>query len=78
MRYVRAATTSPQDRSGRLTVDLITRDDNIRWLFHADIGTSQVDALAALLAESMTIPDAEREELRQRGRTPIEAGRAAD
>ncbi|MFE5522053.1 hypothetical protein ACFQ9Q_30675 [Streptomyces virginiae] len=78
VRYVRAATTTPQDRSGRLTVDLITRDDNIRWLFHADIGTSQVDALAALLAESMTIPDAEREELRQRGRTPIEAGRAAD
>lgn len=78
VRYVRAATTTPQDRNGRLTVDLITRDDNIRWLFHADIGTTQVDALAALLAESMTIPDAEREELRQRSRTPVEAGRAAD
>ncbi|MCX4960564.1 hypothetical protein [Streptomyces virginiae] len=78
VRYVRAATTTPQDRSGRLAVDLITRDDNIRWLFHADIGTTQVDALAALLAESMTIPDAEREELRRRRHTPIEAGRAAD
>ncbi|MEY2228197.1 hypothetical protein [Streptomyces sp. BF23-19] len=78
VRYVRAATTTPQDRSGRLAVDLITRDDNIRWLFHADIGTTQVDALAALLAESMTIPDAEREELRRRSHTPIEAGRAAD
>ncbi|WP_406087399.1 hypothetical protein [Streptomyces virginiae] len=78
VRYVRAATTTPQDRSGRLAVDLITRDDNIRWLFHADIGTTQVDALAALLAESMTIPDAEREELRRRRHTPIEAGRVAD
>lgn len=72
VRYVRAATT--QDRNARLAIDLITRDENIRWLFHADIDTVQVDALAAALAESMTIPDAERDELRRRPHTPIEAG----
>ncbi|MGW3411819.1 hypothetical protein [Streptomyces sp. NPDC000888] len=72
VRYVRAATA--QDRSGRLAIDLITRDENNRWLFHADIGNSQVDALAAVLAESMTIPDLERDELQRRRHAPIEAG----
>ncbi|GAA3247734.1 hypothetical protein ACFO1B_38875 [Dactylosporangium siamense] len=64
VRYVRAATT--QDKNGRLAIDLITRDENIRWLFPADIDGTQVDALAAVLAESMTIPDAERDELQRR------------
>ncbi|MGW1744949.1 hypothetical protein ACWCRD_04880 [Streptomyces sp. NPDC002092] len=72
VRYVRAATS--QDRSARLAIDLITRDENIRWLFHADIANTQVDALAAVLAESMTIPDAEREELQRRRYASIEAG----
>ena len=51
VRYVRA--TSSPDKGGRLAIDLITRDDNIRWPFHADIDSTQVDALAAVLAESM-------------------------
>jgi hypothetical protein len=72
VRYVRAATT--QDGSGRLALDLITRDENIRWLFHADIDSTQVDALAGVLAESMTIPDAERDELQRRRYTPVAAG----
>lgn len=72
VRYVRAATT--QDRSGRLAIDLITRDENIRWLFHTDIDNTQVDALASVLAESMTIPDVERDELQRRRYAPIEAG----
>ncbi|WP_231905575.1 hypothetical protein [Streptomyces davaonensis] len=72
VRYVRAA-TSPE-RGGRLAIDLITRDENTRWLFHADIDNTHVDALAAVLAESMTIPDAEREDLRRRRYTAIEAG----
>ncbi|MEU6070103.1 hypothetical protein ABZ864_38140 [Streptomyces sp. NPDC047082] len=76
VRYVRAATT--QDRSGRLAIDLITRDENIRWLFHADIGNTQVDALAAVLAESMTIPDLERDELQRRRYAPIEAGKKGE
>ena len=70
MRYVRAATT--QDKNGRLAIDLITRDENIRWLFPADIDNAQVDALAAVLAESMTIPDAERAVLLSHRRTAIE------
>ena len=50
----------------RLAIDLITRDENIRWLFHADTVGTQVDALAGVLAESMAIPDAERDALQQR------------
>lgn len=71
VRYVRAATNG----SGRPAIDLITRDENIRWLFHNDIDDIQVDALAAVLAESMSIPDAERDELQRRRYTPIEAGK---
>jgi hypothetical protein len=76
VRYVRVAT--PQDESGRLAIDLITRDENIRWLFHADIDNTQVDALAAVLAESMTIPDVERDELQRRRYAPIEAGKKGE
>ncbi|MFG2335232.1 hypothetical protein [Streptomyces yangpuensis] len=72
VRYVRAATG--QDRSGRLAIDLITRDENIRWLFHADVGAPHVDALAAVLAESMTIPDAEREAFHRRRHASLDAG----
>jgi hypothetical protein len=72
VRYVRATTT--HDRSARLAIDLITRDENIRWLFHTDIDNLRVGALAAVLAESMTIPDGEREELQRRRYAPIEAG----
>ncbi|MFJ4842824.1 hypothetical protein [Streptomyces sp. NPDC088746] len=71
VRYVRAAAT--QDKSTRLTVDLITRDENIRWLFHADTDSARVDELAAVLAESMAIPDSERDALQQRRPTAIEA-----
>jgi hypothetical protein len=73
VRYVRAAITP--DTHARMTIDLITRDENIRWLFHSDIDNTQVDALAAVLAESMTIPDIERDELQRRRRAPIEAGK---
>jgi hypothetical protein len=76
VRYVRVATA--QDKGARPTIDLITRDENIRWLFPTDIGTAQVDALAAVLAESMTIPDVERDELQRRRYTPIEAGKKSE
>ncbi|MFD9226458.1 hypothetical protein [Streptomyces anulatus] len=72
VRYVRAATA--QDKNARLAIDLITRDENIRWLFHADIDHTHVDALAAVLAESMTIPDTERDELQRRPHSSVEAG----
>jgi hypothetical protein len=76
VRYVRATTTP--DQSSRLALDLITRDENIRWLFHPDIDNTQVDALAAVLAESMTIPDAERDELQRRRYASIEAGEKSE
>lgn len=73
VRYVRAATS--QDNRSRSAIDLITRDENIRWHFQADIDNTQVYALAAVLAESMAIPDVEREELQRRSHTAIGAGR---
>jgi hypothetical protein len=76
MRYVRSSTT--QDESVRAVIDIITRDKNIHWTFHADTDNTQVDALAAVLAESMTIPGAEREELQGRRYTPIEAGKKSE
>ncbi|MFD7864391.1 hypothetical protein [Streptomyces sp. NPDC059783] len=76
VRYVRAA--AAPDKSSRSAIDLITRDENIRWLFHAGVEAFQVKALAAVLAESMTIPDVERDAL-QRGRhIPIEEGGSGD
>ncbi|WP_432107468.1 hypothetical protein [Streptomyces sp. AA1529] len=76
VRYVRATTT--QDGSARLAIDLITRDENIPWLFHTDIDNAQVDALAAVLAESMTVPASERDELQRRRYAPIEAGKKSE
>jgi hypothetical protein len=76
VRYVRAATT--QERNARLAIDLITRDENIRWLFHADTGNTQVDALAAVLAESMTIPDVEPHALQRRRYAPVEAAKKGE
>jgi hypothetical protein len=73
VRYVRAA--SAQIGGDRSAIDLITRDESIRWLFRAEIDSAHVDALAAVLAESMAIPEIEREELQRRHRTPIDAGR---
>ncbi|WP_415961563.1 hypothetical protein [Streptomyces sp. 021-4] len=76
VRNVRAATT--QDRGGRLANGLITRDENIRWLFRADLDNAQVDALAAVLAESTTLPDVERDELQGRNCAPTEADRKGE
>ncbi|WP_007024068.1 hypothetical protein [Saccharomonospora iraqiensis] len=72
VRYVRAGTA--QDSGGRSAIDVITSEENIRWVFHPDIDNTHVDALAAVLAESMTIPDVEREKLQQRRYAPLEAG----
>jgi hypothetical protein len=72
VRYVRVRTG--QEASVRSTVDLITPDENISWRFSADIDDAHVDALAAVLAESMTIPDVERDEFARRGRALIAAG----
>lgn len=72
VRYVRVATS--QEKGTRSAIDLITRDENIRWHFPAEVDNAQVETLAAVLAESMTIPDAEREELLRRNRVAIRTG----
>ncbi|TDC85134.1 hypothetical protein [Actinomadura sp. 7K507] len=75
VRYVRAPA---QDGSGRSAIDIITPEENIRLIFQADIDNAQVDALAAVLAESMIIPDAERDELQQRRQAALEAGKKGE
>lgn len=71
VRYVRAAM---QDGNGRSAIDIITPVENIRLIFQADMENTRVDALAAVLAESMTIPDADRDELQRRRWAALEAG----
>jgi hypothetical protein len=75
VRYVRAPS---QDGNGRTAIDIITPDENIRLIFNADVDNPQVEALAAVLAESMTIPDAERDELQRRRYIAIEAGNSGE
>jgi hypothetical protein len=76
VRYVRAGFS--QDRGARVAIDLITRDESIRWLFQADIDSTHVGVLAAVLAESMTIPDIERDALLRRRHVSIEAGKESE
>ncbi|WP_086150755.1 hypothetical protein [Cellulosimicrobium sp. KWT-B] len=61
VRYVRSR--GPQRDGGRSTVELTTRDVDFRWAFHEDSEQGGVDSFAGLLAASMTLPEAEREEL---------------
>ncbi|GAA1657360.1 hypothetical protein [Actinoplanes couchii] len=68
VRYVR--------RTGTGTIDVITRDENLRWTFDTDVDQAQVDALAAELAASMTLPETEREQLAGRRALPASAGAA--
>ncbi|WP_328720739.1 hypothetical protein OHT52_15510 [Streptomyces sp. NBC_00247] len=72
VRYVRAPAT--RDGNGRSAIDLITPEDNIRWVFDSDIDNADVAALAAVLAESMNIPDDERVQLQRRCHASLEAG----
>ena len=71
VRYVRVRTG--QEGSERSTIDLITPDENISWRFPVDTDDAHVDALAAVLAESMAIPDVERAEFARRGGALITA-----
>ena len=71
VRYVRVRTG--QEGNARSTIDLITSDENISWRFAADTDDAHVDALAAVLAESMAIPEAERDALARRGQGLIGA-----
>ncbi|RAJ46344.1 hypothetical protein K353_00722 [Kitasatospora sp. SolWspMP-SS2h] len=71
VRYVRSAPA--RDGDARPVIDLITRDESIRWVFRPDGDGTRVDALAAVLAESMAIPEAEREALLRRPRAALAA-----
>lgn len=64
VRYVRSTQIPGDTKASR--VDLITREGNHEWRFGPDVETDDVDALAAILAESMTLPELEREDLRRR------------
>ncbi|AXI78782.1 hypothetical protein [Peterkaempfera bronchialis] len=72
VRYVRAP--AARDGSGRSVIDLITSEDNIRWHFDSDTDNTHVAALAAVLAESMNIPDDEQAQLRRPRHASPEAG----
>lgn len=69
VRYVRAR--NHRGEGVRSTIDLITRDADLRWAFHADTDTSMVDEFAAVLAESMAIPDSERAALTEMRRALV-------
>ncbi|WP_235031959.1 hypothetical protein [Actinacidiphila yanglinensis] len=72
VRYVRAP--AARDGNGRSVIDLITSEDNLRWLFDSDIDSTHVSALAAVLAESMNIPDEERAQLQRPKLALLETG----
>lgn len=63
VRYVRARTS--RSMNGRAELDITTREVDLRWGFHAGTDIEQIDALAAVLAEAMNIPQAERDVLLQ-------------
>ncbi|WP_315094076.1 hypothetical protein [uncultured Cellulomonas sp.] len=61
VRYVRARTAKGE--GGRSEVDLVARDVDLRWAFHPDTDDVQILAFAAVLAESMRLPESERDAL---------------
>ena len=63
IRYVRFRDGDP---SGRAEIDVITKDDNLTWRFgKGSASNPSVRELAALLADRMDIPAAERIALRE-------------
>lgn len=65
VRYVRRAAGDGQ-RASR--IDVITRDRNIDWYFEPEVDRHSVDGLAGIVAESMDLPESERDELLLRAR----------
>ena len=62
VRYVRLI---PGDGACESRVDVITRDQNLDWYFAPEVDAQAVQSLAALLAESMVLPEHERDDLRR-------------
>lgn len=63
VRYIRARTS--RSINGRAELDITTREVDLRWGFRTDTDIEQIDALAAVLAEAMSIPQSERDALLQ-------------
>lgn len=76
VRYVRARAARGTD--GRTELDVTTKALDLRWGFHADTSGRDIDALAGLLAQSMSLPEAEREALVTPSRGLIEAADTTD
>lgn len=72
VRYVRARTS--RSVNGRAELDITTREIDLRWGFRADTDIEQIDALAAVLAEAISVPEAEKDALRQRSHGRLPAG----
>lgn len=64
VRYVRYVTPSVDGDPSVL--DLITREENLRWTFPASVAPASVGELSAVLAKAMNLPDEEREALQRR------------
>lgn len=63
IRYIRA--TRPARSEDPSVVDVITRDENLKWEFPSAIAGPSVEKLAAVLSESMNLPEKERFELQR-------------
>ncbi|WP_431837069.1 hypothetical protein [Cellulomonas sp. Y8] len=70
VRYVRAR--GLRGTSARMELDVTTRDVDLRWGFRTDTDRAQFDALAAVLAEVMSLPEAERDELLRTARRQLQ------
>lgn len=62
VRYLRVTHSGDHEITA---LDLITRDENIRWRFDPSIDRDHVNALASVLAESVSIPQSEVDQLRR-------------
>ena len=61
IRYVRLRDSDP---TGVAEVDLISKDADVHWRFRKNsVGDDDIKAFTALLAESMQVPQEEREAL---------------
>ncbi len=74
VRYVRSRPVQGEAKARR--VDLITKDRNHEWQFGSEVEAGEVDALAAILAEAMDLPEHEREDLQSRRRPAKELANA--
>ncbi|MTB87238.1 hypothetical protein H9L21_07250 [Aeromicrobium senzhongii] len=76
VRYVRAIAGEGESQESR--IDLITRVKNHEWFFSPQIGTPDLEAFAAILAQSMMLPESERLQFAVRDEAPDRSIAASD